>query len=147
MQFSWEIILPILLGCGIMLKWAYVYKKYIKSLKGAIKGCNLGPFDTHLNKMINFSDLCSQAFMIMAFRDLLIVAWMIIPESEINLRGIIIVLYFISLVPLWFGANYSKEASELMCKDAEAINGLIGSTNDLFKFNIKQLGPNRRAND
>lgn len=147
MTIAWEIVIPVLLGVAIMLKWAYAYYIYPKKLEKAIDGCYLGPFETHVQRIINSATLCAHAHVLTAFRDILLLIWVALPPSETKLKSLIVVLFFITLIPLWYGANYSSEASDLMDKDAQAINGLIGSTNELHKLNISTLGRNSRVGD
>ena len=116
------VIVPILVSCVIMTRWAVAYYIFPAALARALKDIPLGPFETHMIGLASFVRYCGHSHLIMAIRDIAMLAMMYHGYYEICV-GVLIV----TLLPLAYGGEFSMTCAKFLRREAPAMNQFIES--------------------
>jgi len=130
-HMDWSVWIPILAGALIGLRWTVAYWSYPVHLMSTLRGVDAGAFEPHVRRTASFVRICGHSHWIMSLRDVGMLG--IMSHTSEGLHQAAIVVFWVTLVPLWLGASYSLDAAAQLHRDADAINRVILATQRLAK--------------
>jgi len=107
----------------------YAYFVFPTAVERLLNNVDAGPFAPHVTRTANFVRFCAHSHWIMALRDLFMLGFMYAFSED--LYFLYVGVLFVTLIPLWYGAQYSTRAAKFLRRDANAINRFIGTAEQL----------------
>ena len=125
----------VLVGVGIMWRWASAYYLFSKTLREILNDVDVGPFGEHVEGVANFVRYCAHSHVLMAARDLAMVVFMVWPNWYA--RAVCVVVLAVTLVPLIRGGEYSQTRARRLAANGRSMNEYIKAVQALGRRAVR----------